>query len=149
MRPRISILYEDFNFDIEIEALKRASGNAGAVVTFTGYVRGEDGLEALTLEHYPAMTEREIARTVAEAQSRWTLLGTTIIHRVGKLSPGERIVLVAVASSHRKASFEACEFLMDYLKTRAPFWKEEKRGSETRWVEHRHSDTEAAKRWER
>jgi molybdopterin synthase catalytic subunit len=147
MQPRISIQREDFSFDVEIEALKRASGITGAVVTFTGYVRGEDGLETLTLEHYPLMTEREIARAVTEAEKRWSLLGATIIHRVGKLIPGERIVLVAVASSHRKAAFEACEFLMDYLKTRAPFWKEEQRGPETRWVEHRDSDAKAAKRW--
>jgi molybdopterin synthase catalytic subunit len=147
MQPRISIQREDFSFDTEIEALKRASANTGAIVTFTGYVRGEDGLDTLTLEHYPGMTEREIACAVAEAEKRWPLLGATIIHRVGKLIPGERIVLVAVASSHRKAAFEACEFLMDYLKTRAPFWKEEQRGGETHWVEHRHSDEDAAKRW--
>jgi molybdopterin synthase catalytic subunit len=147
MKPRISIQREDFSFDTEIETLKHASGNAGAVVTFTGYVRGENGLDTLTLEHYPAMTEQEIARAVAEAETRWPILGATIIHRVGKLIPGERIVLVAVASSHRKTAFEACEFLIDYLKTRAPFWKEEQLGRETRWVEHRHSDAEAAKRW--
>jgi molybdopterin synthase catalytic subunit len=93
------------------------------------------------------MTEREIARCTAEAEKRWPLLGATVIHRVGKLVPGERIVLVAVASSHRKAAFEACEFLMDYLKTRAPFWKEEQHGGEARWVEHRHGDEDAAKRW--
>jgi molybdopterin synthase catalytic subunit len=149
MRTRISIQREDFGFDTEIEALKRASGNIGAVVTFTGYVRGDDGLDSLTLEHYPVMTEREIASAAAEAERCWPLLGATIIHRVGKLIPGERIVLVAVASSHRKAAFEACEFLMDYLKTRPPFWKEEQRGSDVRWVEHRHSDEEAAKRWRR
>jgi molybdopterin synthase catalytic subunit len=147
MQARISIQREDFGLDTEIEDLKRASGNVGAIATFTGHVRGENGLDSLTLEHYPAMTEREIARCVSEAENRWPLLGVTIVHRVGKLVAGERIVLVAVASSHRKAAFEACEFLMDYLKIRAPFWKEEQRGGETRWVEHRHSDADAAKRW--
>jgi molybdopterin synthase catalytic subunit len=147
MHTRIAIQREDFSLDAEIEALKRASGDIGAIATFMGFVRGEDGLESLTLEHYPAMTEREIARCVSESENRWPLLGVTIIHRVGKLVAGERIVLVAVASSHRKAAFEACEFLMDYLKIRAPFWKEEQRGGETRWVEHRHSDADAAKRW--
>lgn len=142
---RISIQREAFDLEAEVGALTH--GNAGAVVTFTGFVRTDDGVQSLTLEHYPGMTEREIARCVAEAESRWPLLGVTIIHRVGKLIPGERIVLVAVASPHRRAAFEACEFLMDYLKTRAPFWKEEQRSGDNRWVEHRHSDEEAAKRW--
>ncbi|MGA9795054.1 MAG: molybdenum cofactor biosynthesis protein MoaE [Rhizomicrobium sp.] len=148
MQTRISIQREAFNLDAEVEALGRASGNIGAIATFVGFVRGEDGLDSLTLEHYPAMTEREIARCVAEAQQRWPLLGATVIHRVGKLIAGERIVLVAVAASHRKAAFEACEFLMDYLKTRAPFWKQEQRGGRTQWVQHRHSDDDAAKRWQ-
>ena len=111
------------------------------------FVVEQGGVQSLTLEHYAGMTEREIARCTAEAESRWPLLGVTVIHRVGKLIPGERIVLVAVASAHRKAAFEACEFLMDYLKTRAPFWKEEQRSGEARWVEHHASDEEAAKRW--
>lgn len=145
MLTRISIQREAFDLEAEVEALTH--GNAGAVVTFTGFVRDDGGVQSLTLEHYPGMTEREIARCVAEAEGRWPLLGATIIHRVGKLIPGERIVLVAVASPHRRAAFEACEFLMDYLKTRAPFWKEEQRSDETRWVEHRHDDEDAAKRW--
>lgn len=145
MQTRISIQREPFDLEAEVEALTRS--NAGAAVTFTGFVRDDDGVRSLTLEHYPGMTEREIAGCVAEAEVRWPLLGATIIHRVGKLIPGERIVLVAVASTHRRAAFEACEFLMDYLKTRAPFWKEEQRGGETQWVEHRHSDEDAAKRW--
>jgi molybdopterin synthase catalytic subunit len=147
MLTRISIQREDFSLDSEIEELKRASDHVGAIATFTGYVRGEDGLDTLSLEHYPAMTEREIARCMTEAGRRWSIMGATVIHRVGKLIPGERIVVVAVASAHRKAAFEACEFLTDYLKTHAPFWKEEQRGTTTRWVEHRHSDDEAAKRW--
>jgi molybdopterin synthase catalytic subunit len=110
-------------------------------------VRGDDDLQSLTLEHYPGMTEREIASHVEEAAKRWPLLGATVIHRVGTLKPGERIVLVVTASSHRGAAFEACEFLMDYLKTRAPFWKREDRDGKSAWVEARASDDEAAKRW--
>jgi molybdopterin synthase catalytic subunit len=93
------------------------------------------------------MTEREIARIVEDAQTRWPLLGVTIIHRIGRLMPGEKIVLVAVATSHRSAAFQACEFLMDYLKTKAPFWKQEERGGNSQWVEARHSDDHAAERW--
>jgi len=146
MSPRISIQHGDFDVAAEIEALSRHA-NTGAVATFTGLVRPEDGLTALTLEHYPNMTEREIARHLAEAERRWPLLAATIIHRVGRLTPGERIVFVGVASSHRAASFEACQFLMDYLKTRAPFWKEEERGQAKSWVEAKASDDSAAERW--
>jgi len=110
-------------------------------------VRKEGDLTALSLEHYPGMTEREIARIVDDAQQRWPLLGLRIIHRIGRLMPGEKIVLVAVAAAHRSAAFEACEFLMDYLKTRAPFWKQEERGGKTQWVEARDSDGKAAERW--
>src|SRR5262249_33319214 len=121
----------------------------GAVATFTGFVRGDDGLTALCLEHYPGMTEREIGRIAEEAKKRWPLSGLTILHRVGRLTVGERIVLVAVAASHRGAAFAACEFLMDYLKTRAPFWKEEERDGKTSWVEAKASDDSAAERWRR
>jgi molybdopterin synthase catalytic subunit len=134
---------EDFDVAAELAAL----GPAGAVVSFTGHVRGEPGLVALTLEEYPAMTEREIARHVEDASTRWPLAGATVIHRTGRLAPGARIVLVAVASAHRRAAFEACEFLMDYLKTRAPFWKQEERGDGTRWVEAKSGDEDAASRW--
>ena len=144
----IRIQQADFDVGAECDALAAGRRDAGAVVSFTGLVRGDDGLAALTLEHYPGMTEREIARHVDEAEVRWPLLGVTIIHRVGKLVPGEPIVLVATASSHRQAAFSAAEFLMDYLKTRAPFWKEEARGDATRWVEGKESDAERAKRWE-
>jgi len=137
---------EDFDTAAEIARLN-ASTDIGAVATFTGHVRADDGLIALTLEHYPAMTEREIARHVAEAETRWPLHGVTIIHRVGRLVPGDRIVFVGVASSHRHAAFEACEFLMDYLKIHAPFWKQEERASGTRWVEAKSADDEAARRW--
>lgn len=137
----------DFDVSAEIAALTGQRHDIGAVVTFTGHVRRDDDLTVLTLEHYPGMTEREIARHVEEAGTRWALKGVTIIHRIGRLAPGDRIVLVAVASSHRRAAFEAAEFLMDYLKTRAPFWKEELRGHETVWVENKPGDDEQAKRW--
>lgn len=142
----IRVQPEDFDTATEIARLS-ASTDVGAVATFTGNVRADDGLIALTLEHYPAMTEREIARHVAEAQSRWPLLGVTIVHRVGRLVPGDRIVFVGVASSHRHAAFEACEFLMDYLKVHAPFWKQEERAGGKRWVEAKSTDDDAARRW--
>jgi molybdopterin synthase catalytic subunit len=144
----VRIQTEPFDAGAEIAALSRDRNDVGAVVTFTGNVRADEGLSALTLEHYPAMTEREITRLVDDAEKRWPLLGVTIVHRVGRLVPGDPIVLVATASRHRQAAFEAAAFLMDYLKTRAPFWKEETRGSTTRWVEGRVSDEEQAKRWE-
>lgn len=142
----IRVQPEDFNTAAEIARLN-ASPNIGAVATFTGHVRADDGLIALTLEHYPAMTKREIARHVADAERRWPLLGVTIIHRIGRLTPGARIVFVGVASSHRRAAFEACEFLMDYLKIHAPFWKQEERAGGTRWVEAKSTDDQAARRW--
>lgn len=137
-----------FDVNAEIAALTNATRNVGAVVTFTGHVRGDDDLTSLTLEHYPGMTEREIARCIDDAEKRWTLLGATIVHRIGKLVPGDPIVLVAVASTHRKDAFAAVEFLMDYLKTRAPFWKEEDRSGTKSWIEGRASDAERAKRWD-
>ena len=148
MSANIHIQVEDFDVSEEVDALTRDDPAAtGAVATFTGYVRGDDGLTALILEHYSGMTEREIARIAAEAEKRWPISGVTIIHRVGRLKVGERIVLVAVASSHRAAAFAACEFLMDYLKIHAPFWKQEERADGTRWVEAKASDEAAAERW--
>ena len=147
MKPHIRIQQEDFDLNDEIDALTDGRTDIGGVASFVGVVRGDDDLQSLTLEHYPGMTEREIASHVEEAAKRWPLLGATIIHRVGTLKPGERIVLVVTASSHRGAAFDACEFLMDYLKTRAPFWKREDRGGEGAWVAARASDDEAAKRW--
>jgi molybdopterin synthase catalytic subunit len=146
MKTKIRIQPEDFSLDAEIAALTDA-GDPGAVASFTGHVRKEGDLSALTLEHYPRMTESEIARMVEEAGSRWPLTGVTIIHRIGRLAPGARIVLVAVAALHRQPAFQACEFLMDFLKTHAPFWKEEARGDERHWVAARGSDQEAAERW--
>jgi molybdopterin synthase catalytic subunit len=149
MRSHIRIQHEDFEFNEEIEALTAGDREMGAVANFVGLVRDDDGLVSLSLEHYPGMTEREIARHASEAASRWPLGAITIIHRVGRLVPGDRIVLVAVASKHRAAAFEACEFLIDYMKTRAPFWKEEERSGARAWVEARRSDDSAAERWRR
>lgn len=142
----IRIQSEDFDIGEEAAQLKQ-SGNAGAIVTFTGSVRRDGDIQSMTLEHYPGMTEREIARHVQEAETRWSLLGITIIHRTGNLAPGDNIVLVAVAATHRQPAFAAAEFLMDYLKTRAPFWKCEQRGGTGEWVEARDSDDAAASRW--
>jgi molybdopterin synthase catalytic subunit len=145
MSVRISIQQGDFDIGAEVAALD--AENTGAVATFTGKVRKEGDLTALALEHYPGMTEREIARIVDDARTRWPLLGVTVIHRIGRLTPGEKIVLVAVAAQHRHAAFQACEFLMDYLKTKAPFWKQEERDGIAQWVEARHSDDKAVERW--
>jgi molybdopterin synthase catalytic subunit len=145
----IKVQLADFDSGAEIAALSKNNPAIGAVASFIGVVRGDDGLTALTLEHYPAMTEAEIEKIVAEAEQRWPLQGVTIIHRVGRLPVGEQVVFVGVASSHRGAAFEACEFLMDYLKTRAPFWKQEERGTAAGWVEARSSDDAQAARWKK
>jgi len=151
MSSEISIQSEDFDPGIETRALTAGRTDAGAVVTFIGIVRGGDDLAAMILEHYPAMTEREIANHVSDAKQRWPLLAVRVIHRVGRLTPGDNIVFVGTASAHRQAAFEAADFLMDYLKTRAPFWKFEERGEEGKmggdWVAARDSDDEAVKRW--
>jgi molybdopterin synthase catalytic subunit len=144
----IRVQHADFDPGAEIASLGDAAGSIGAIATFTGLVRGDGGLIAMTLDHYPGMCESEIAAHVAEAKRRWPLLAVRIVHRVGRLTPGERIVFVAVASAHRQAAFEACEFLMDYLKTRAPFWKLEERASGANWVEAREQDDESVKRWQ-
>src|SRR6201996_503001 len=148
MKIDIRVQREDFDLNAEVAALA-GDGEAGAVASFTGHVRKEKDLSTLTLEHYPHMTEAEIGRLVAEAGTRWPLTGVTVVHRVGALKPGDRIVLVAAASQHRQAAFQACEFVMDFLKTHAPFWKEEARSGERHWVEHRHSDDDAAERWKK
>jgi molybdopterin synthase catalytic subunit len=152
MTTPVTIRIQQADFDIarEISALTKARTDIGAVVTFTGICRGADGAEAiaaLTLEHYPGMAEAEIARHAETAASRWPLTGLTIIHRVGRILPGENIVLVVTASVHRHAAFEAAEFLMDYLKTHAPFWKREEGASGTGWVDAREHDDAAAERW--
>lgn len=147
MAAHIVIQAGDFDLSTETARLSAGRSDIGAVVTFEGLVRGDDGLIALTLEHYPGMTEREIARHAEEACARWPLLAVTVIHRIGRLEPGARIVLVAVASAHRAAAFAAADFLMDYLKTRAPFWKLEERADGSNWASAKTSDDDAAKRW--
>jgi molybdopterin synthase catalytic subunit len=145
----IRIQTADFDVGAECDALTRHGTETGALATFTGLVRGDDGLVSLTLEHYHGMTEREIARHVEKAHSRWPLVDATVIHRIGRLVPGDRIVFVGTTSPHRMAAFEACEFLMDYLKTRAPFWKQEERARGAVWVDAKSSDDESAERWKR
>jgi len=148
----VRVQREDFDVGKEIDRLTAERTDIGAVVTFTGRVRGEANgqpITSMTLEHYPGMTEQELARVEAEACERWPLQASLIIHRIGELKPGDNIVLVVTTSAHRQAAFEAAEFLMDYLKTRAPFWKKEAgpdgRG---RWVDARDSDEAALERWQ-
>jgi len=146
----VRIQHEDFDAAAESALLTRGRTDAGAVVTFTGLCRDEQGaLSALELEHYPGMAEDEIARVAAEAEQRWPLLGVTVIHRYGRVRPGDNIVLVVTVSSHRQAAFAAADFLMDYLKTRAPFWKKEIHadGSEGQWVEAKDADDRALEKW--
>jgi molybdopterin synthase catalytic subunit len=143
----IRIQREDFDPGAEIAGLSEMAGNVGAIASFVGLVRSDGGLVAMTLDHYPGFAEREIAAHVAEAKKRWPLLGVRVVHRVGRLTPRERIVFAGAASSHRQAAFEAAEFLMDYLKTRAPFWKLEERASGSTWVEARERDDASLTRW--
>jgi len=141
---------EPFDAAAEAAKLTRGRSDVGAVVTFTGICRGAEAGEpiaALTLEHYPGMAEAEIERHVAEAVGRWPLMGVTVIHRYGRIVPGEDIVMVVTTSSHREAAFAAAEFLMDYLKTRAPFWKQVEKADGTTWVEAKATDDAAAERW--
>ncbi|HEV2504183.1 MAG TPA: molybdenum cofactor biosynthesis protein MoaE [Mesorhizobium sp.] len=150
VEPKVSIQAQDFDIAAEVAALTAGRTDIGAVVTFSGLCRDEGGvLTALELEHYPGMAEAEISRIAAEAIGRWPLHGVTVIHRHGRIQPGENIVLVVTASAHRQAAFEAADFLMDYLKSRAPFWKKEHRtdGVEGNWVEAKDKDEKAAARW--
>ncbi|MCE0731495.1 molybdopterin synthase catalytic subunit MoaE [Halomonas sp. G15] len=140
-----------FDAGTEQQALLAGRTDIGAVVSFTGLVRDfneRPEVTALTLEHYPGMTESALEAIVEEAQGRWPLDAVRVIHRVGRLTPGDPIVLVVVASAHRRAAFEACDFIMDYLKTRAPFWKKEHASDGDYWVSERHSDHADARRWE-
>jgi len=153
MKPQITIRLQREPFDAaaESEKLTRGRTDIGAVVSFTGICRGSEDCEpiaALTLEHYPGMAEAEIERHVAEACERWPISGVTAIHRYGRIEPGEPIVLVITTSSHRQAAFAAAEFLMDYLKTRAPFWKQVETARATSWVEAKAADDAAADRWQ-
>lgn len=146
----ISVQVEDFSVADEYARLAEGS-DAGAIVTFVGKVRDFNQGETVTglsLEHYPGMTEKALAEIVGQARERWPLLQTRVIHRVGDLALGDQIVFVGVTSAHRGAAFEACEFIMDYLKTRAPFWKKEQTPETSRWVDARETDTTAAERWE-
>lgn len=152
----IRVQEEDFDVGAELAALTRGNSRIGGLAVFVGLVRDRAGpeapaaaekIEAMTLEHYPGMTEGMLARIEAEAKARWPLESCLIVHRVGRLTPGERIVLVAVTSAHRDAAFDACRFLIDWLKTKAPFWKQEETSSGTRWVAARAGDDAAAARW--
>ena len=148
----VRIQTEDFDLSTEIAALRAGRAGVGAVVSFVGTVRDINqgtGVSSLTLEHYPGMTDKSLQEIVAQAKSRWQLDEVLVIHRVGPLLPLEQIVLVAVSSAHRGEAFEACEFVMDWLKTRAPFWKKEATPQGERWVAARESDDAAAARWGR
>jgi molybdopterin synthase catalytic subunit len=152
MTVPVTIRIQEADFDIarEIAALTQGRTDIGAVVTFSGICRGGEGgdaIAALTLEHYPGMAEAEIGRHVEEAVSRWPLTGVTVVHRVGRIAPGENIVVVLTASAHRQAAFQAAEFLMDYLKANAPFWKREESAGGANWVDARSHDDDAAARW--
>jgi molybdopterin synthase catalytic subunit len=147
----VRIQTADFDVSAEIAALRRGNPKVGAVASFVGVCRdANDGatVSRMTLEHYPGMTEKAIAKIVDEAKQRWKVMDALVIHRVGELKPTDQIVLVIVAGAHRGEAFAACEFIMDYLKTRAPFWKKEQTPQGPRWVEARSSDDEAAQRWE-
>ncbi|MDC1311747.1 molybdopterin synthase catalytic subunit MoaE [Burkholderiales bacterium] len=148
----VRVQTEDFDVGLEMLALRQRNPKVGAVASFVGVVRDlndGDDVSSLTLEHYPGMTERSLEDIVSEAKDRWDIYDALIIHRVGKLLPLDQIVLVLVTSAHRGESFKACEFLMDYLKTRAPFWKKEQTSMGSRWVEARESDASAAMRWDK
>jgi molybdopterin synthase catalytic subunit len=150
LAPTVRIQAEDFDVAAEIARLTQGRADIGAVVTFSGLCRDEAGtLAALELEHYPGMAEAEIGRIAAEAVQRWPLQGLTVIHRHGRIAPGENIVLVVTASAHRQAAFESANFLMDYLKSRAPFWKKEHRadGTQGGWVDAKQADDKAASSW--
>ena len=146
----VRIQTEDFDISAEIARLREGNPKVGAVASFVGIVRDlneGDAVDSLTLEHYPGMTEKAVEKIVAEARERWEIYDALVIHRVGTLMPLDQIVLVVVTSAHRGESFKACEFLMDYLKTRAPFWKKEQTPDGGRWVDARASDDAAAERW--
>ncbi|ABE38516.1 molybdopterin synthase subunit MoaE [Rhodopseudomonas palustris BisB5] len=154
MTVPVTIRIQEADFDIaaEIAAMTAGRTDIGAVVSFSGICRGaegDDAVAALTLEHYPGMAEDEIGRHAAAAVTRWPVTALTIVHRVGRMRPGDNIVLVLAASAHRQAAFSAAEFLMDYLKANAPFWKREERAGGTRWVEAHDRDDAAAARWDK
>ncbi|MCH9021099.1 MAG: molybdenum cofactor biosynthesis protein MoaE [Proteobacteria bacterium] len=146
----VRVQQEDFDVGAEIEALVRGNHKIGGVASFVGVVRdvaGDQPIEAMELEHYPGMTEKKLAEIEAEANQRWPLEASLIVHRTGRLAPGERIVLVVTASAHRKAALDSCAFLIDWLKTKAPFWKLEETADGGKWVDARDADDSAARRW--
>ena len=148
----IRVQRDDFDVGAEIARLTKGRHEIGGIVTFVGVVRdaaGADRIGAMTLEHYPGMTEKQLGEIEADARRRWKLEALLIVHRYGRLEPGERIVLVVTAAAHRQAAFEACEFLVDWLKTKAPFWKLEETSQGPRWVDAKESDDQAAARWRR
>jgi molybdopterin synthase catalytic subunit len=148
---KIAVQTEAFDLGAEVDAMRQGRTDIGAIASFVGLARDMNegsGVRAMTLEHYPGMTEKTLAALVEEAKARWALLDVTVIHRVGRLLPGDSIVLVAVAGSHRGEAFAACEFIMDALKTRAPFWKKEETPEGERWVDERAVDDDAAARWD-
>ena len=147
---KISVQTEDFDLGAECAAITRGRSDIGALASFVGLVRDSNdgaGISRMTLEHYPGMTEQSLAEIVEQARGRWDVMDATVIHRVGELKPGDNIVLVVVASAHRGDALKACEFIMDYLKTRAPFWKKEETPGGGRWVDAREADDVAAEKW--
>lgn len=151
MRSSVSVQTQDFDLSAEVRALTAADHAAGAVASFVGLVRDRNdgtGVSDMTLEHYPGMTEKALQEIVIKAGERWSLEAVRVIHRIGHLLPGDQIVLVAVASAHRGNAFDACEFIMDYLKTQAPFWKKETTPEGSRWVDARDSDDSALEKWQ-
>lgn len=147
---KIVVQSESFDLGAEVDAMRAGRTDIGAIASFVGLARDMNdgsGVTAMTLEHYPGMTEKALSKLVDDANARWALLDVTVIHRIGRLLPGDPIVLVAVASAHRGEAFAACEFIMDFLKTQAPFWKKEETPEGARWVEARESDDAAAARW--
>jgi len=150
--PRVTIQTEDFDLSTEVAALRAGDAGVGAVCSFVGTVRDRSegsGVSAMELEHYPGMTERAIEAIVAQAKSRWQIFNVLVIHRIGELKPLDQIVLVVATSSHRGDAFAACQFVMDYLKTEAPFWKKETTPEGDRWVDARESDDAARQRWDK
>jgi molybdopterin synthase catalytic subunit len=146
----VRVQREDFDIGVEIAAFRRADPGIGAVASFIGLVRDVndgDTVAGMTLEHYPGMTEKALAGIIVEAKRRWDIIDALVIHRIGEFKPLDQIVLVVVTGAHRGAAFAACEFIMDYLKTQAPFWKKEQTAQGARWVEARASDDQAAERW--
>jgi molybdopterin synthase catalytic subunit len=148
---RVRVQEADFDVGVELAALRQGNRQIGAVASFVGLVRDNNdgaGVSEMNLEHYPGMTEKALGEIVEEACRRWAIIDALVIHRVGRLLPSDQIVLVAVAGAHRGEAFAACEFIMDYLKTRAPFWKREVTPSGTHWVDARDADDQAAERWQ-